>query len=130
MTPQDNEVNTENETHSGAAGAGCLTWSLWAAVVGVALSLSSIVWSVDYSSGGVITIGSSGFLAGFPVSFVDVGGGNLDANDPPSTIFQVWALGGSIIDFSWIFATINAIVWVFFALVVAAIARLISRLPP
>ena len=129
MTSPADDVRAENESRSGAAGVGCLTWTPGAVVVGALLSFFSVAWSVHFDSPGIITIGPSGFVAGFPVTFVEFDGTKLDANDPPSTIFGLNALGGSVSEVSWTLAVLNIFPWVICTLVVAAVLRWRLRSP-
>jgi ABC-type Co2+ transport system permease subunit len=132
MEPETGVERTDNGGRDANSGAGCLTWALGAVVVGVLLSFFSVVYSVDFEDGGIITIGPSGFIAGFPIPFVEFydGDAGADANDPPSTIFRMYALGGSVSEVYETYAVINAILWVLVTLLVAAFVRWISRLPP
>lgn len=132
MEPDTSGGRTDNGDRGGNSGVGCLTWVLGAVVVGVLLSFFSVVYSVDFTGYGIIDFGPSGFTAGFPIPFVEFydGDAGADANDPPSTIFGMYALGGSVSEVYSVYAAINAVPWVIFALMVAAFARWVSRLQP
>jgi len=130
MEPETGVERTDNGGRDANSGTGCLTWALGAVVVGVLLSFFSIVYSVRLVDPGFLSIGPSGFAAGYPLVFVEFYGGTSDPNNPPSSIFGMLANGESVSEVYWTLAAINAVPWVIFALLVATFVRWVSRMPP
>lgn len=122
MEPDTGANRSEDEGRDGATGAGCLTWALWTVVAGMLLSFFSVVYSVRSIDPGILSIGPSGIVAGFPIPFVEF-------DDPPSTIPGILANIDDDSTVYWTLAAINAVLWVLFALTVAAVLRWRLRPP-
>jgi hypothetical protein len=124
--------NRMGEGRGGTSEAGCLTWAPYAIGAGVLLSFFSIVYSVRFIGYDLLGFCPNGFVAGFPLAFVEFydGDAGVDANNPPSTLFGMLALGGQVSKVCPLGVVLNIFVWVAFAILTATLIRWFSRLPP
>ncbi len=122
MEPSTDD-NRADESRGGILEMGCLLWALWAIGAGPFLSVFSVVYSVHFASSDIFGSCPNGFVAGFPLAFVEFDGGDADANDPPRTLFGMLALGERLGEVCPLGLLLNAFLWILFVLATIVFLR-------